>query len=160
MSFMNQIESAYATFRIAGDDIEPATIQAVLGVKPTVAYRKGESYRPGPKQPLVKGRTGVFLISTRGMHFDRLDSHLWHLVLTLFPQWSGSTELLIKRVYEIKKLIKDQKAARTVVSCFWYGEKDSTPVIDPVLLAFFEIMSFEVDLDFVIDEPVPQDVVA
>jgi hypothetical protein len=82
-----------------------------------------------------------------------------HLVRMLFPQWDAHTDLLIKRMHEIKQLVEKQKA-HAVVSCFWYGPKDAVPSIDETLIEFFDLMGFEIDTDFIIDEPVPQKVYA
>jgi hypothetical protein len=149
-------EHTFAGLQIVGDEIEPATIETVLGIKPTVAYRRGESYRPSPKsRHLVKGHTGVFYFHTDENYSDSLNEHLRLLIRLLFPEWqNGQTDLLITRIGEIKRLIAIQKA-HAVVSCFWHGPENSTPIIDEKYRNFFtDVMGFEIETDFVSEEPV------
>ena len=55
---------AFVTLRFAGDDLNPEEISAVLPVKPTPAYRKGEELFAGPRAGNLRGRTGMWYFAT------------------------------------------------------------------------------------------------
>src|SRR5574337_185547 len=53
---------AFATFRVAGDDLAPDEVTRLLEVRPTEAHVKGETYSTG-RSTVVAG-TGIWLFST------------------------------------------------------------------------------------------------
>src|SRR5580704_9633307 len=53
-----------AGLNFAGDRLEPDRITALLGVKPTIAYRKGEIYKRSRGHE-IRGRTGLWRLTTR-----------------------------------------------------------------------------------------------
>jgi hypothetical protein len=52
-------EKAYATFRVAGDKLDPEQVTALLGMAPTRAYAKGQHYRRSERGQEVVGKTGL-----------------------------------------------------------------------------------------------------
>src|ERR1700744_5865244 len=56
---------AFATFRVAGDTLDPNEVTNVLRVRPTHAHRKGEAYRVGSRGAVITPRTGVWYLSTQ-----------------------------------------------------------------------------------------------
>lgn len=76
---------AFATLRFTGDRLDPDRITAILGVQPTKAYRRGESYLAGPRAGYATGRTGVWVLATDSVvDSAELDRHLEHLVDLIF----------------------------------------------------------------------------
>ena len=69
-------EHAFVTFRIAGDALIPDELTDLLGIRPSRAYAKGQSYTGTGGRPL-KGRTGVWFLSSDGkVESDRLSEHI------------------------------------------------------------------------------------
>jgi hypothetical protein len=54
---------AFATLRVAGDELDPDDITRLLGVQPSEAYRKGETFSKGRARNL-SARTGIWLFDT------------------------------------------------------------------------------------------------
>ena len=109
-----------AGINFAGDRLEPGRITALLGVQPTVAYRKGEVFNR-VRGHAVCGRTGLWRLTTRRqLDSAELDEHLASLLEVLFP--GGST----KFVEPLRALIREYDLEADV-DCFWYGEHGATP---------------------------------
>src|ERR1700730_18817756 len=73
-------ERAFATLRMAGDDLVPSHITKLLGVAPTLAYAKGERYKRSPDGAQLIGRTGVWYRSTDAFESGHLDVHIQRLL--------------------------------------------------------------------------------
>src|SRR4051794_9710713 len=64
-------KKVFATLRFSGSELNPGELTDVLGVAPSLAYRKGERYSDSPKRfatgtaPRI-GRTGMWFFSTNG----------------------------------------------------------------------------------------------
>jgi hypothetical protein len=56
--------SAFATLRFVGDALDSDEISEALKQKPKRAYRKGETYRSGPRSPELIGKTGLWYFTT------------------------------------------------------------------------------------------------
>ena len=114
-SFEPETRRTFASLRFMGDRLEPGRITAILGVAPTTAYRKGETFKRS-RGLEARGRTGIWILSSDGRVADRdLDHHLRYLLAVLFPGGSDAT------VGELRKLMHEQQIT-AAVSCFWYGE--------------------------------------
>jgi hypothetical protein len=116
----------YASLRFMGDALDPGEITAIVGVPPTLAYRKGEVYRrsrDGSKE--ARGRTGLWLLSSKG-HVSGADlrRHLSYLLDVLFPSGADGKLDRLRALMQAKDLAAD-------VGCFWYGKKGAQPPAIP-----------------------------
>ena len=132
-----------AGINFAGDRLEPERITALLGVEPTVAYRKGDVYNHVRGRE-VRGRTGLWRLTTRReLDSAELDEHLASLLEVLFPE--GST----KFVEPLRALIRELDLEADI-DCFWYGEHGATPpeISEGTRAAFAQIgATIETDFD-------------
>ncbi|MGD9617003.1 MAG: DUF4279 domain-containing protein [Alphaproteobacteria bacterium] len=51
------------TLRLAGDDLDPAEISAILPTTPTRAHRRGEKFLARPHAAPLRRRTGIWFLS-------------------------------------------------------------------------------------------------
>ena len=138
---------AFATLRFTGDRLDPDSISAILGVQPTKAYRKGESYLAGPRAGYVVGRTGVWVLATDGMvDSAELDRHLEHLVGLIF---AGSGRQ--GRVKELQDLMS-RDGLKADVSCFWRGGPGTQPTISKDTIHKLQQLPAEIEPDFEMSE--------
>src|SRR4051794_15653172 len=78
---------AFVTLRFAGDDLDPAEISAILSIASTRAHRKGEKFFAGPHAGNLRGRTGIWFLSTdKHVPSDDLRDHLEFVRTLLFPK--------------------------------------------------------------------------
>src|SRR4051794_5231558 len=78
---------AFVTLRFAGDDLDPAKISAILPIAPTRAHRKGEIFFAGPLAGDLRGRTGIWFLSTdTHVPSDDLGDHLEYVRTLLSPK--------------------------------------------------------------------------
>jgi hypothetical protein len=105
---------AYATLRVAGDQLVPEQVTRILKLIPTFAYAKREHYAGGPRSPDLVGRTGVWLFSTEGIVAgNRLGNHLVFLAKLL-------TDGRNETVPALRQLLR-RRSLHAVVNCFWHG---------------------------------------
>lgn len=137
---------ANAGINFAGDRLDPDRITALLGVTPTVAYRKGDVYKRTRTGHEVRGRTGLWRLTTRGeLESRELDDHLAALLDVLFP--SGSTKFLEPLRALMRELDLDAD-----VDCFWHGEHGATPPeIPEEVRAAFARIDATIETDFQTD---------
>src|SRR5262249_23867999 len=108
--------STFATLRFAGDALDPEEISSVLKESPTHAYKKGESYRPGPRSPEITGKTGVWFLSTkRKIQSNDIVDHLNALERVIAP--FGDQDNRLKQIRDIMK----RKNLQAHVTFFWRG---------------------------------------
>jgi Domain of unknown function (DUF4279) len=108
--------STFATLRFAGDALDPEEISSVLKENPTHAYKKGESYRPGPRSPEITGKTGVWFLSTkRKIQSNDVVDHLNALERIISP--FGDQDNRLKQIREIM----NRKNIQAHVTFFWRG---------------------------------------
>lgn len=62
---------AFGSIRLMGETLVPSEIDAFMQARPTLSYRRGDSYVSKTTKDVKKRRFGLWLLSTRGM----LDSH-------------------------------------------------------------------------------------
>jgi hypothetical protein len=124
--------------------LEPSRITEIIGIAPTLAYRKGETYRTGPAGQTTLGRTGVWYLSTRRVvASQKLSDHLDHLVAVISPR-SGPDH-----VAALRELIAHDRLEADV-SCFWHGTAGAVPpdVPQPVREALDRLgATIETDFD-------------
>ena len=106
-------ETAYATLRFMGDDLDPHIVTRTLGHEPTLSYRKGEIYRRDRRGRELVGRSGLWLLSTKtGVSSCRLQDHINVLASVL-----AAKEDLPALVSEMVR----NHGYEADASCFWYG---------------------------------------
>jgi Domain of unknown function (DUF4279) len=113
-------ERTFATFRVAGDSLVPEQLTKLLGIDPTLAYAKGEHYSRGPRSRDLRGRTGVWFLSTDDeVVSNRLTDHIEWLVSRIAPNQ-----------VKLRRFI-DQNSLHAVMTCFWHGPAGAKPPIVP-----------------------------
>ena len=140
--------TAFATLRFRGDRLDPDRITAILGVRPTKAYRKGEPYFAGPRAGQVTGRTGVWILATdRVVEGAELDRHLEHLLALVFRGPDCT-----KRLKQLHELMSCDGVV-AVVSCFWRGVPGARPPVVPThVISKLDQLPAEIETDFEVDE--------
>src|SRR5262249_49824117 len=143
---MTKSERTFVTFRVAGDNLVPDQVTKLLGIKPTLAYAKGEHYelRPrskelGPRTHL-KGRTGVWLLSTDGVvKSNSLKDHVGWLLERV-------------RIRALPDFLK-KNGLHAVLTCFWHGPSGvSAPIIPADLRRMLEMLHIQLETDFETDD--------
>ena len=137
--------AANAGLNFAGDRLEPDEITKLLGVKPTIAYRKGEVYKR-TRGHEVRGSTGLWRLTTRRrLASAELAEHLACLLEVLFP--GGSDKFV-----EPLRALMGKLDLQADVDCFWYGEHGAAPPVIPehVRAAFAQIGA-TIETDFATD---------
>jgi Domain of unknown function (DUF4279) len=116
----------------------PERITRILGVEPTLAYRKGEVYRRDGRGHAVRGRTGLWLLSSEGrVQSSDVIEHLRFLLAILFP----STDPL-------RELLRDGDIEADV-PVFWHGAPGSPrPTIPDEVRAAFRRLPAKIEQDF------------
>jgi hypothetical protein len=138
----------FATFRIAGDRLEPDAITKILRVIPTRAYAKGQSYSGGSRSPNLVGKTGVWYLSTdQVLASRRLDQHLGLLAWMLVP---GVANIL--PLTDLIHLIR-RKNLKATVTCFWNGPFGTKkPSVPRSFIEMLKLIPAEIETDFDTDE--------
>jgi Domain of unknown function (DUF4279) len=139
---------AFATLRFTGDRLDPDRITAILGVHPTKAYRKGESYLAGPRAGYVTGRTGVWALATDGpVDSPELDQHLDYLLDLVFRR--PDREERLKQLREAMS----RDGVKADVSCFWRGGPGaSPPAVSKDAICMLQQLPAEIETDFEMNE--------
>ena len=145
---MTEPVRAFATLRVAGDDLVPNEVTKVLKIVPTTAYAKGEHYAAGPRSPDLVGRTGVWFFSTKGVVAgNQLGDHLAFLARLLLPG-SGEAGPLPR----LQQLVR-RRSLRVAVSCFWHGPVGARkPSIPRSVGEMLKLIPAEIETDFDADE--------
>lgn len=135
---------AYATLRVAGDNLVPDQVTRILKLVPTTAYAKGETYAAGPRSPNLVGRTGVWFFSTDGVvASERLADHLAFIERTLAGQ---SRDLA--PIPALGQLLLRQRL-HAVVTCFWQGTPGARrPTIPRSLSSLLRQVPAALETDF------------
>ena len=134
-----QTISTFATLRFSGDRLDPGRITSALRRQPTLAYRKGDAYRTNRDGRQTRGRTGVWLLSTRRMFpGSPLIDHLAYLA-SILP---NDVRSAVHRVMQEDGIEAD-------VSCFWHGRSGAEPPSIPTdIAAVFAELPAQIELDF------------
>ena len=83
----------HATFRLLGDMLDPEEVSRALGITPTIARRKGDTYG-NPKRPVVS-RTGIWALESEGAVAGAdLEAHLGFLLNQLVFKASVVAKLI------------------------------------------------------------------
>lgn len=135
--------STFATLRFAGDELDPEEISSVLKENPTHAYKKGQSYRPGPRSPEITGKTGVWFLSTkRKIQSNDIVDHLNFLERIVAP--FGDRDDRLKKIRDIMK----RRNLQAHVTFFWRGRPGATrPSIPSVATDTLRRLPADVEAD-------------
>ena len=121
---------AFATLRFAGDELDPDEISRVVNEQPTRAYRKGQTYRPGPYGPDVTGRTGVWYFSTRKKIKSKdLSDHFNALERLIAPFGDQNRRL------DALRDIMNRRNLQAHVTFFWRGPPGAQRPTIPLIAA-------------------------
>lgn len=139
------VRTPFASFRVRGKSLDPSQITNILHVFPTVAYAKGMKYEAGERTGTLVGRTGVWLLSTRGtVASDNLVDHLGYIIGILVPDTRNFEPLT--KLHLVLAKHKDLKAD---VSCFWHGHFGEThPSIPKPMSDLLKLLPADIELDF------------
>jgi Domain of unknown function (DUF4279) len=143
--------SAFATLRFAADSLDPAELTSLLGQKPTLSYKKGETYRPGPRSPDLIGKTGVWYFSTRRAIQSRCFQDHLDLIARILtedpPHWLGDPKLS-----RVRQIVESQSLEPTA-SCFWHGVAGAkAPSIPAGFRKLVQRIHGRIDTDFDTEE--------
>jgi hypothetical protein len=145
---MTEPVTAFATLRVAGDDLVPDEVTRILKIVPTTAYAKGEHYSAGSRSGDLVGRTGVWFFSTKGVVAGNLlADHLVFLARLLLP---GSGEAgPLPRLQQVLR----RRSLRVSLSCFWHGSAGARkPSIPRSVTDLLKLIPAEIETDFDVDE--------
>lgn len=155
---------AFATLRIAGDELHPDEVTKVLKFKPTTAYAKGQKYAGSSPDRSYRGKTGVWFLSTDAhVTSEDLEDHLHFLVGLLIqrrfyvgvkggkPYARVLPDHATPTLTAFRNLLAE-KSLRAVVTCFWYGSAGSPPPAIPDHLSMsIRSIPAELEVDFETD---------
>ena len=143
-------QKAFATLCFSGDRLDPDHISAILRVRPTKAWRKGERYFAGQRTGPLVGRTGTWFLATDDLVTSPdLEQHLEFLT-ALLSQGPQDEEGRLVRLREV--MARDDLKAD--VSCFWHGAAgEQPPAISAEKTAKLRALPAEIETDFDTDEP-------
>jgi hypothetical protein len=138
----------FATLRFAGDELDPDEISRVIKEKPTRAYKKGQTYRPGPRSPEISGKTGVWYFSTKHkLSSEDLVDHLNLLerLISPFADQHG-------RLRELREIMQ-RRNAQAHATLFWRGPPGAKkPAVPSAATAALRGLPADIEADFVNEE--------
>lgn len=139
---------AFATLRFAGDDLDPTEISAILPIAPSRAHRKGEEFFAGPRAGHLRGRTGIWFLSTdRHVPSDDFGDHLEFVRTLLYPKPNDNS-----RIATLRDVLKHAHA-RARLTCFWRGDPDEAePPIPADFRSAIERLGADIETDFAVCE--------
>src|SRR4051812_31453935 len=116
------LPQVFATLRIAGDNLDPREIRAILPIAPRRAHRKGEIYYSGKHAGYLQGRTGVWYLTTNRFTESRdLSDHL-DVLQRLLRSTPDDNQLLAQL-----RDILGRTGAKAGFSVYWYGSAGDAP---------------------------------
>ncbi|MEL6059406.1 MULTISPECIES: DUF4279 domain-containing protein [unclassified Methylobacterium] len=135
---------AFATLRFEGDSLDVSTLSEMLGVTPTLAYRKGEPYRLGKRGAEKIGETGYWLLNTKDrLGTPELSDHIAFIVDIL----AGADK---DQTFDRLKSAVGAASLSTLVTLFWFGQAGAQPpTIDPRLEGLVRRLRGAIETDFV-----------
>ena len=135
---------AFVTLRFAGDDLDPAEISAILPVAPTRTHKKGEEFFAGAHAGKLRGRTGIWFLSTdKLVASDDLDDHFRCIENLLYPTKGDDS-----RVARLRGILEGSHS-RAHITCFWHGDPgESAPQIPSGFKSAIEPLAADIETDF------------
>ncbi|SRR6266851_9143728 len=157
---------SFVMFRVTGDKLIPDEITDILGLFPTLTYRKGEEYRLSNSTSPIVGKTGVWYFSTETIiSSPKMSDHLVFLLSILCPEgvlWGAffpvtpSTQSVGKKVLiKLSKFqqILQRQELKSSITIFWHGLTGARPPTIPrVVSALFREIPIEIETDFEAEE--------
>ncbi len=139
---------AFVTLRFAGDDLDPRAISAILPVAPTRAHRKGEEFFAGQHAGKLRGRTGIWFLSTDTLvPSNDLRDHL-HFVQKLLCPEPGDD----RRIMKLRDIL-GRAHSHAHITCFWHGGPGETaPPIPDRFKSAIEPLAADIETDFAVEE--------
>jgi hypothetical protein len=135
-----KFERAFATVRIAGDNLVPDKVTDLLGAAPTLAYAKGQSYKRSPNSGELIGKTGVWYYSTERFDNNDLAEHAKQVLSLIASDAEKRTGL---------KELLERNSLRAVVTFFWAGPAGATaPEIPGHVIEKLESIPLTIERDF------------
>lgn len=132
----------WATFRLAGEDLDPDEVTLLTGVTPSLAFRKGDSvFNPHTGEKICERKAGCWAVNTE----DDVESTSMerHLVLLL--------DILEQSRDRIKELIR-RLSLEADFHVYWVTASGTGgPIITAATLK--RIADFGTDLDFEFQGP-------
>jgi hypothetical protein len=132
------------TLRFAGDDLGPDDVSAVLPVLPTRAHRKGEEFFAGPHAGNLRGRTGIWFLTTdKLVPSDDLEDHLAFVQKLLYPVPDDAS-----RIANLHDILKRTHSSAHV-TCFWRGDHgEAVPRIPDSFKSAIKPLAGNIETDF------------
>ena len=134
----------FATLRFAGDELDPDEISRVVNEKPTRAYKKGQTYQPGPRSPGITGKTGVWYFSTKHKVPSKdLADHLNALERLISPFADQHS-----RLRELREIM-ERKNLQAHATLFWRGPPGAQhPSVPSTAIAALRRLPADIEPDF------------
>ncbi|MFL5266281.1 MAG: hypothetical protein ACJ8AH_06710 [Stellaceae bacterium] len=134
----------FATLRFAGDALDPDEISCIVKEKPTRAFKKGETYRPGPRSPEIIGKTGVWYFSTKHkIQSQNLADHLNALERLISPSVDQDS-----RLKELREIM-ERGNLEAHATLFWRGPAGAQqPSIPSAATAALRRLPADIEPDF------------
>jgi hypothetical protein len=136
--------TAFVTLRFVGDDLDPGEISAVLPVTPTRMHRKGEEFFAGPHAGRLRGRTGIWFLSTdKIVSSEDLRDHLHFVEHLFYPEPDDNS-----RITALKAVLA-RAHALAHVTCFWRGDPGkAAPEFPRSFSVAIEPLAADIETDF------------
>jgi hypothetical protein len=133
---------AYATFRVAGDNLDPEQVTKLLGMEPTRAHAKGQHYRRSERGQELVGKTGVWYFSTaKVVASDSLEDHVTYLLKLGIAADS-------EKAKHLRKLIEGN-SLHAAVTFFWSGPPGAKhPSVPKGIIDTFKNIPAKIEEDF------------
>lgn len=132
-----EVELAYVSFTISGDNVAPGFWTGYFGVQPDIAVTKGAPIRGAGGTGTAQRRTGVWGLESRlAVRSDQLGPHLQFL----------QKRLGLPRA-DLRALV-EQVGARMRFFCYWVNESGNrVPVIPHDIQTMAEDQGIAIDID-------------
>lgn len=139
---------AFVTLRFAGDDLDPAEIAAILPIAPTRAHRKGGTFFAGPRAGHLRGRTGIWFLSTdTHVASDDLGDHLEFVRDLLYPKPGDNS-----RIGALRDVLEHAQS-RARLTCFWRGDPgEAEPPVPAEFRSAIAPLGSDIETDFAVSE--------
>ena len=134
----------FATLRFAGDELDPEEISRVVKEKPTRAYKKGQTYRPGLRSPEITRKTSMWYFSTKyKIQSKDLADHLNALEKLISPFADQDS-----RLKELREII-ERRNLEAHATVFWRGPPGTQhPSIPSAATAALRRLPADLEPDF------------
>ena len=128
-----------ALMQFSGEDLDPDSIAALIGLKPFSSNRRGDPMaRPRPGRPAPLARRGVLSYSTRSLESNDINDHLRYLLEAISAD-TGKMKSLV---------LVDQNHLSWRIICFFdHPPPDLRAALDPSIANRLDELGIELLLD-------------